>query len=215
MGTSYIIAKEYELAVKCFNKSLSISDKYYPAVNNLAELYARRGDGENSIKYSNILLKIDPDNPNTISTHAKALVLNHDIEKALDLMKRLVKKYPDNEEFQINLGTAYREIGDFKKSKEIIDVGFKNLFRKRLNNEPVKNLIQFFSQYASDKKNLLNDQEIKFFSDRLNSSDLNIDQKITIARGFFEYFRNIKNFDESYKYLEIMNDLCFHRDLQH
>ena len=209
MGTSYIIAKEYELAVKCFNKSLSISDKYYPAVNNLAELYARRGDGENSIKYSNILLKIDPDNPNTISTHAKALVLNHDIEKALDLMKRLVKKYPDNEEFQINLGTAYREIGDFKKSKEIIDVGFKNLFRKRLNNEPVKNLIQFFSQYASDKKNSLNDQEIKFFSDRLNSSDLNIDQKITIARGFFEYFRNIKNFDESYKYLEIMNDLCF------
>ena len=209
MGTSYIIAKEYELAVKCFNKSLSISDKYYPAVNNLAELYARRGDGENSIKYSNILLKIDPDNPNTISTHAKALVLNHDIEKALDMMKRLVKKYPDNEEFQINLGTAYREIGDFKKSKEIIDVGFKNLFRKRLNNEPVKNLIQFFSQYASDKKNLLNDQEIKFFSDRLNSSDLNIDQKITIARGFFEYFRNIKNFDESYKYLEIMNDLCF------
>ena len=208
MGTSYIIAKEYELAVKCFNKSLSISDKYYPAVNNLAELYARR-EYENSIKYSNILLKIDPDNPNTISTHAKALVLNHDIEKALDMMKRLVKKYPDNEEFQINLGTAYREIGDFKKSKEIIDVGFKNLFRKRLNNEPVKNLIQFFSQYASDKKNSLNDQEIKFFSDRLNSSDLNIDQKITIARGFFEYFRNIKNFDESYKYLEIMNGLCF------
>jgi tetratricopeptide (TPR) repeat protein len=209
MGTSYIIAKEYELAVKCFNKALSISDNYYPAVKNLAELYARRGDGESSLKYSNTLLAIDPDNPNTISTHAKALVLNHEIDKALDLMERLVKKHPNNEEFQINLGTAYKEIGDFKKSKEIIDVGFKNLFKKRLNNEPVKNLIQFFAQYASDKKNLLSAQEIKFFSDRLASSDLNIDQKITIARGFFEYFRNIENFDESYKYLEIMNELCF------
>ena len=52
-------------------------------------------------------------------------------------------------------------------------------------------------------------KKIKFFSERLNSSDLNIDQKITIARGFFEYFRNIKNFDELYKYLEIMNGLCF------
>ena len=79
-------------------------------------------------------------------------ILNHDIEKALDMMKRLVKKYPDNEEFQINLGTAYREIGDFKKSKEIIDVGFKNLFRKRLNNEPVKNLIQFFLSMRVIKK---------------------------------------------------------------
>tara|TARA_B100000902_G_scaffold64074_1_gene70801 strand:+ start:13471 stop:15213 length:1743 start_codon:yes stop_codon:yes gene_type:complete len=209
MGTSYIIVKEYELAVKCFNKSLSISDKYYPAVNNLADLYARRGDGENSLKYSKVLLKIDPNSPNTISTYAKALVLNHNIEEAIDLMEDLVNKHPDNEEFQINLATAYREIGNFKKSKEMVDTGFKTLFKKRLNNEPVKNLIQFFAQYASDKKNLLDNQEIEFFSDRLNSSDLNVDQKITLARGFFEYFRNIKKFDESYKYLEKMNELCF------
>jgi tetratricopeptide (TPR) repeat protein len=209
MGTSYIIVKEYELAVKCFNKSLSISDKYCPALNNLADLYARRGDGENSLKYAKVLLKIDPDSPNTISTYAKALVLNHNIEKAIDLMEGLVNEHPDNEEFQINLATAYREIGSFEKSKEIVDIGFKTLFKRRLNNEPVKNLIQFFAQYASDKKNLLNAQEEEFFSDRLNSTDLNVDQKITLARGFFEYFRNIKDFDKSYKYLEIMNELCF------
>ena len=209
MGTSYIIVKEYELAVKCFNKSLSISDKYYPAVNNLADLYARRGDSENSLKYSKVLQKIDPDNPNTISTHAKALVLNHNINKAIELMEKLVNNHPNNEEFQINLATAYREIGDFKKSKEIVDIGFKTLFKRRLNNEPVKNLIQFFAQYASDKKNLLNDQEIKFFTERLNSTDLNVDQKITLARGLFEYFRNIKEFDRSYTFLEIMNVLCY------
>ena len=209
MGTSYIIVKEYELAVKCFNKSLSISDKYCPALNNLADLYARRGDGENSLKYAKVLLKIDPDSPNTISTYAKALVLNHNIEKAIDLMEGLVNEHPDNEEFQINLATAYREIGSFEKSKEIVDIGFKTLFKRRLNNEPVKNLIQFFAQYASDKKNLLDAQEEEFFSDRLNSTDLNVDQKITLARGFFEYFRNIKDFDKSYKYLEIMNELCF------
>tara|TARA_Y100000816_G_C26103550_1_gene585572 strand:+ start:998 stop:2734 length:1737 start_codon:yes stop_codon:yes gene_type:complete len=209
MGTSYIIAKEYELAVKCFKKSLSISDKYYPAINNLADLYARRGDGENSLKYAKILLELDPNNPNTKSMHAKALILNHSIEKAIDLMEGLINEHPDNEEFKINLANAYREMGDFKRSKEIVDVGFKTLFERRLNNEPVKNLIQFFSQYASDKKNLLNDKEIEFFSERLNSADLNIDQKITLSRGFFEYYKNIKNFEESYKYLELMNELCF------
>ena len=208
MGTSYIIVKEYDLAIKCFTQSLLISNNYYPAVNNLASLYARRGDGEKSLEYSKSLLQIDPNNPNTISTHAKSLVLNHDIDKAIDLMEGLVKNYPNNEEFQINLATAYREIGDFKKSKKIVDIGFKNLFKKRLNNEPVKNLIQFFAQYVGDKKNLLNEQEMKFFKDRLQSSDLNVDQKITLARGFFEYFRNIKDFDKSYEYLEIMNELC-------
>ena len=208
MGTSYVIVKEYELAVKCFNKSLSISDKYYPAVSNLADLYARRGEGEKSLEYSKVLLQIDRNNPKTTSAYAKALVLNHEINKGIDLMKGLVNEYPNNREFQINLASAYREIGDFKKSKEIVDIGFKTLFKRRLNNEPVKNLIQFFAQYASDKKNLLSEQEVEFFIDRLNSTDINVDQKITLARAFFEYFRNIKNFDKSYKYLEIMNKLC-------
>ena len=177
-------------------------------MNNLASLYARRGDGENSLKYSKLLIKIDPDNPKTTSTYAKALVLNHNIAKAIELMEKLTNDYPDNEEFQINLATAYREIGDFKKSKKIVNTGFKNLFSKRINNEPVKNLIQFFGQYVSDKKNILDDQEIEFFLGRLESSELNIDQKITLARGFFEYFRNIEDFSKSFKYLKIMNDLC-------
>lgn len=209
MGTSYVLVKDYELAVKCFNKSLSISNEYFPAVNNLANLYARRGDGENSLKYSETLMKIDPSNPKTVSTYAKALVLNHNIEKAIDLMESLIKDYPENEEFQINLATAYRESGDFDKSKNIVDAGFKSLFSKRVNNEPVKNLIQYFAQFASDKTNTLNDKEIEFFASRLDSDDLNMDQKITLAKGFFEYFRNSGDFNKSYYFLKTMNDLCF------
>ncbi len=208
MGTSYVLVKDYELAVKCFNKSLSISNEYYPAVNNLADLYARRGDGENSLKFSEVLMKIDANNPKTISTHAKALVLNHNIEKAIHLMEGLIKDYPDNEEFQINLATAYREAGDFNKSKKIVNDGFKNLFSKRMRNEPVKNLIQFFAQYASDRENVLNDQEIEFFSLRLNNPDLSLDQRITLVKGFFEYFRNVGNYKKSYEYLKTMNELC-------
>ena len=208
MGTSYILVKDYELAVQCFNKSLSISDDYFPAITNLASLYARRGEGEQSLKFAKKLIKIDPNNPKAISAHAKALVLSHNIEKAIDLMESLIEDYPDNEEFQINLATAYRESGDFKKSKMIVNTGFKYLFNKRMKNERVKNLIQFFAQYASDKENELNDQEIEFFSNRLLSDDLNIDQKITLAKGFFEYFRNKRNFSQSYEYLKKMNELC-------
>ena len=109
------------------------------------------------------------------------------MDRAINIMEDLVKDYPNNEEFQINLATAYREMGDFEKSKNIVDIGFKTLFKRRLNNEPVKNLIQFFAQYASDKKNLLDEQEIEFFLDRLISDDLNVDQKIILARGCLLY----------------------------
>ena len=209
MGTSYVLVKDYNLAVKCFNKSLSLSDKYPPAISNLANLYNRRGDGENSLKYAQTLLEIEPDNSKAKSTYAKALILNHEIDKAIELMAELVNKYPEDEEFQINLATAYREIGEFDKSKKIVNTGFKKLFGRRLNNEPVKNLIQFFAQYASDKSNKLTNEELEFFLDRLATGNLNIDQKITLSKGMFEYFRNHHEFEKSYKYLQMMNEFCF------
>ncbi len=209
MGASYVIVKDYELAVKCFNKSISISNNYLPALNNLANLYSRRGDGENALKFSKIINEKNPNNPQTICTYAKALILNHDLKQALKLMEQLASEFPENEEFQINLATAYRENGDFKKSKKIIDEGFQKLLDKRLKGIAVKNLIQFFAQYASDKSNKLKENEISFFAERLNSKEVNIDQKITIAKGFFEYFKNQKDFSKSYEYLEKMNSFCF------
>ncbi len=209
MGTSYVLVKDYQLAVKCFNKSVSISNDYLPAINNLANLYSRRGDGENSLKYAKILMKKDPENPNVISTYAKALILNHEIDMAINLMEVLVKKNNNNEEFQLNLATAYRESGQFKKSKKIVDTNFKKLFEMRMQGSPVKNLIQFFSQFASDKTNKLTDQEINFFYKRLKSDELTTDQKITLSKGFFEYFKNIKDYKKSYENLAAMNELCY------
>ena len=42
----------------------------------------------------------------------------------------------------------------------------------------------------------------------MESNDLNIDQKITLSKGFFEYFKNKKEFEQSYKYLAKMNQYC-------
>ena len=50
------------------------------------------------------MLKIDPNNPNTISTHAKALVLNHDINKAIDL--KILANYK-----VIGLGLTKNDLG--------------------------------------------------------------------------------------------------------
>ena len=38
---------------------------------------------------------------------------------------------------------------------------------------------------------------------------LNIDQKITLSKTFFEYFKNNKKYDKSYEYLEKMNNFCY------
>ena len=55
MGNSYILVKEYNLAITCFNKSLSLSENYIPAIINLASLYNKIGDAENSLKFASTL----------------------------------------------------------------------------------------------------------------------------------------------------------------
>ena len=212
MGTSYVLGKDYKLAIQCFNRSLEINQNYAPAISNLANLYSRRGDGENSLKYSRKLKDILPDDPETTNAYAKALILNHNLEQAIQLINDLVKKYPENDDFIINLTTAYRENGEIDKSKKIVNKRFKLLFKRVKDGERVQNLNLFFSQYASDKDNLLTEEEIKYFKTKLDSKELYVDNKIILAKAFFEYYRNTKKYNHSYKYLSLMNKLAFEID---
>ena len=212
MGTSYVLGKDYKLAIQCFNRSLEINQNYAPAISNLANLYNRRGDGENSLKYSRKLKDILPDDPETTNAYAKALILNHNLEQAIQLINDLVKKYPENDDFIINLTTAYRENGEIDKSKKIVNKRFKLLFKRVKDGERVQNLNLFFSQYVSDKDNLLTEEEIKYFKTKLDSKELYVDNKIILAKAFFEYYRNTKKYNHSYKYLSLMNKLAFEID---
>ena len=212
MGTSYVLGKDYKLAIQCFNRSLEINQNYAPAISNLANLYNRRGDGENSLKYSRKLRDILPDDPETTNAYAKALILNHNLEQAIKLITDLVKKYPENDDFIINLATAYRENGEIDKSKKIVNERFELLFRRVKDGERVQNLNLYFSQYASDKDNLLSEEVIEYFKTKLDSKELYVDNKIILAKAFFEYYRNAKQYSHSYEYLSLMNKLAFEID---
>ena len=89
---------------------------------------------------------------------------------------------------------------------------FKLLFKRVKDGERVQNLNLFFSQYASDKDNLLTEEEIKYFKTKLDSKELYVDNKIILAKAFFEYYRNTKKYNHSYKYLSLMNKLAFEID---
>ena len=61
-----------------------------------------------------------------------------------------------------------------------------NALEAALNSNRVRKV--YVLDKKSNKSNKLKDNEISFFAERLNSKEVNIDQKITIAKGFFEYF---------------------------
>ena len=199
LGTIHVIRKNQDLALKCFDKSISINPNYVPTINNLAGLYHRMNEGELSLKFSKKALSLQPKNPLALNQHAKALVLNGRIKEGIEIFKKICQENTERSDFKANLATALREIGDFDESKEIINQGFKENFKS----------MDFFTAYATDKSNSLNDEHIRYYETELTSDNINEEDKILISHTFFEYYRNKQNYDQSGRFLKKSNELQY------
>ena len=107
---------------------------------------------------------------------------------------------PDRSDFKANLATALKEMGEFEKSKKIIDLGFKENFK----------ILDFFAPFACDKTNSLTEEHIQYYKDQLKNNEISNEDKILISHTFFfEYYRNKKDFDESGEFLKMSNELQY------
>ena len=199
LGTIHVLNKNQNLALKCFEKSISINPNYVPSINNLAGLYHRLHNSEESLKYSSRALTLQPNNPLALNQHAKALVLNDKIDEGIKIFKKICDENPDRSDFKANLATALKEIGEFEESKKIVDLGFKQNFKR----------LDFFAPYASDKTNSLSEEQIQYYKNQLESDGVNKEDKILISHTFFEYYRNNKDFEKSGKFLKMSNELQY------
>ena len=199
LGTIHILNKNQNLALKCFEKSISINPNYVPTINNLAGLYHRLNNGDASLKYSKKALSLQPKNPLALNQHAKALVLNDKIEEGIEIFQKICDANPDRSDFKANLATALKEMGEFEKSKKIIDLGFKENFK----------ILDFFAPFACDKTNSLTEEHIQYYKDQLKNNEISNEDKILISHTFFEYYRNKKDFDESGEFLKMSNELQY------
>lgn len=196
LGTIHMLNKNYELAHKCLMNSFRINSNYVPTINNLAAYYHKVHDPKNALHYAKLSLKIQPNNPLALVQYAKALIISGELEEAIGLLEKLTENYPENDDIRYDLSAAYREIGEFKKSNKLST----ELFKKDYQN------VSYFIGYTKDKNNKLTEKHIKYYSEKLESEDLSIDDKILINFSFFEYFKNQKDYQRAGSYLKKSND---------
>ena len=123
--------------------------------------------------------------------YAKALIINSRPEEAIDILEKLNKNFPDNDNFKHNLSTAYREIGEFKKANKISSEGFKNDYKN----------IAYLLGYTKDKNNKLKKEHIKYYDQLLAEKELKSEDKTLICHSFFEYFKNQSDYKKAGSYL--------------
>ncbi|GIR04646.1 MAG: hypothetical protein CM15mP16_00230 [Candidatus Pelagibacterales bacterium] len=129
LATIHMLNKNYDLAHKCLSQSYKINPNYVPTINNLAGYYHKINDPKNAIHYSQLSIKIQPGNPIALEQYAKALIINNRPEEAIDILEKLNKNFPDNDNFKHNLSTAYREIGEFKKQTKYLQKVLKMIIK--------------------------------------------------------------------------------------
>ena len=191
LATIHMENKNYELAHKCLSQSFKINSNYVPTINNLAGYYHKINDPKNAIHYSQLSIKIQPGNPIALDQYAKALIINSRPEEAIDILEKLNKNFPDNDNFKHNLSTAYREIGEFKKANKISSEGFKNDYKN----------IAYLLGYTKDKKNKLKEEHINYYDRLLAEKELKSEDKTLICHSFFEYFKNQSDYKKAGSYL--------------
>ena len=196
LGTIHMLNKNYELAHKCLMNSFRINSNYVPTINNLAAYYHKVHDPKNALHYAKLSLTIQPNNPLALVQYAKALIISSELEEAIGLLEKLTENYPENDDIRYDLSAAYREIGEFKKANKLST----ELFKKDYQN------VSYFIGYTKDNNNKLTEKHINYYSEKLESEDLGIEDKILINYSFFEYFKNQKDYQRAGSYLKKSND---------
>ena len=199
LGAIHQTSKNYRMALNCFNKSISLKPDYLPTINNLANYFNKKQLKKQALEYAEKGISIQPNNLLAQNQYAKALVINGKMKEAINILEDICKARPEFDDFKINLASAYKEAGEFLKSKKIIDEGFNKNYKE----------VSFFVSYASDKKNKLTQAQIEYYINAIDKNDTNTEHKIAIAHSLFIYFKNKGSFDVSGKYLKKANELQY------
>ena len=199
LGAVHIRNKNYQLALKCFKRAFEIKENYVPTINNLASLYHKLNRPKEALEMSSKALQLQPNNLITLNQHSKALILNNSIREAIELLEKYHETFPDHEDFALNLSTAYKEMGEFEKSNQIINKQFKLNYKN----------LQYLLGYVHIKENKMSKEHLDYFEDQLKKDLYMEDDKVLLCHAFFRNFANQKEFDKAGKYLVRGNDIQY------
>ncbi len=106
-------ASNYPAARQTYEKTLAVSPRYVPALNNLAWLSAIRfGDLKRAYELGSMAHDLLPGDPFTSDTFGWVLYLMGDYPRALALIEECAKALPQEPEIQFHLGMAHYMMGE-------------------------------------------------------------------------------------------------------
>jgi len=106
-GLALYAKGELEPAAAKFRETLRLDSEFFPAAFYLGSCYAAGGRDEQAVGAWQLSLVTQSDAPFIFTLLADALLRIPDVPQALDVLNEAAEQWPDEEEVQIRIGTAY------------------------------------------------------------------------------------------------------------
>jgi tetratricopeptide (TPR) repeat protein len=111
--------KDYSGAAATYEKLLSLSPQYSPALNNLACIYCDQlGDLDKAYALAQRARQLAPNDPASADTLGWILFKRGDYTSALNLLVQSAGGLPNNPEVQFHLGLAYYMLGNDNSARQ-------------------------------------------------------------------------------------------------
>jgi tetratricopeptide (TPR) repeat protein len=119
LGIIYDTQKKYEQAKENYQKALKISPNFAPAANNLAYLFAERGENiDEALNLARSAKEQFPDDPHISDTLGWVYYKKNVFTRAITYLKEANEKIPDRSTMRYHLGMAYYKNGDNELAKK-------------------------------------------------------------------------------------------------
>ena len=114
LGASNAGLMQFDTAIDCYKKAVSIKPDYAEAFYNMGNAMKRKGDLEAATDCYKKAIDIKPDYAEAIYNMGNAMKNNGDSEAAIDYYKKAISIKPDYAEALSNMGAALQDKGDLE-----------------------------------------------------------------------------------------------------
>ena len=119
LGIIYDAQKKFDQAKEYYQKALKISPKFVPAANNLAYLYAEKGENiDEALNLAQSAKEQFPDDPHISDTLGWVYYKKNVFTRAILYLMEANDKIPNHSTMRYHLGMAYYKNGDKELAKK-------------------------------------------------------------------------------------------------
>ena len=104
-------ARQYEEAIRCYNKTLDLDPNNLTALYYLGRLYQQEGRVDSAISAFRRIIALDPERRGLYNHLGELYRAQGEVDEALRAFKKALDRDGDFEAAHYNIGMAYRELG--------------------------------------------------------------------------------------------------------